>query len=249
MAMVNKDDEGNKTWAVGWSDVHYKTYVTTHGSTDDGEPASKKRQRADGRDYYIDVKRPKIIQVYQQNMGWVDRHNRYRQAMLKLDQVWKTTRYQTRMQLEIMALSMVDTFLACRMFMPKWRDMPGDESVFEKFLLAIIPQLDRRAEDELLRASSADNELQEVCKQVPLGRRTVDAGANAGRTTNIQQRCSYCMAEGRKETDRHGNPTKNSVRTSYTCSRHPHIFCCHESKKLTHPERNCWERHLSSQEV
>ena len=106
--------------------------------------------------------------------------------MLRLDQVWSTKRCQTRMQLEVMALSMVDAFLACRMFMPKWRDMPNDESVFEKFLLTIIPQLDRRAEEELLTASSADADIQGQCKQVPLGRRIVQEGANAGRTTNIQ---------------------------------------------------------------
>ena len=45
VVMEHEDEEGNKTWAVGWSDVHYKTCVTTHGSTGDGEPASKKRQR------------------------------------------------------------------------------------------------------------------------------------------------------------------------------------------------------------
>jgi hypothetical protein len=59
MVMEHEDEEGNKTWAVGWSDVHYKTHVTTHGSTDGGEPASKKRQRADGRDHQTEVKRPK----------------------------------------------------------------------------------------------------------------------------------------------------------------------------------------------
>jgi hypothetical protein len=156
VAMEHEDEEGNKTWAVGWSDVHHKTRVTTHGSTDDGEPASKKRQRADGRDCQIEVKRPKTTQAHQQNMGWVDRHNWHRQAMLRLDQVRRTMRCQTRMQMEIMALSMVDALLACRTFMPKWRDMPNDESVFDKFLLTVIPQLDRRAEEELLTTAAAD---------------------------------------------------------------------------------------------
>ena len=71
----NVDDEGNKTWAVGWSDVHYKTCVTTHGSTDDGEPASKKRQREDGRECHVDVKRPKIMQI-----GAPAKHGMGRQA-------------------------------------------------------------------------------------------------------------------------------------------------------------------------
>ncbi len=31
--------ENEDVWAVGWSDVHYKTYITTHGLSNDGEPA------------------------------------------------------------------------------------------------------------------------------------------------------------------------------------------------------------------
>ena len=42
-------------YAVGWSDYHYKCYITTHGSTDQGDPAPKKRQRANGRNYRIQV--------------------------------------------------------------------------------------------------------------------------------------------------------------------------------------------------
>ena len=83
-------------------------------------------------------------------------------------------------------------------------------------------------------------------KEVPLGRRILQEGANAGRTTNTQQRCKCCKAEGRTEFNRAGEPTKNHVRTSYKCSIHGDTFCCHETKK-THPERNCWERHLHSQ--
>ena len=81
-------------------------------------------------------------------------------------------------------------------------------------------------------------------KKVPLGRRIVQEGANAGRTTNVQKRCKCYKAEGRTEFNRAGEPTKNHARTSYGCSIHGDIFCCHETKKLTHPERSCWERHL-----
>ena len=42
-------------WAVGWSDHHYKCYITTHGSSDLGEPATKKRQKANGRNHRIQV--------------------------------------------------------------------------------------------------------------------------------------------------------------------------------------------------
>ncbi len=32
--------------AVGWHDFHYKCYITTHGTTNPGKPADKKRQDA-----------------------------------------------------------------------------------------------------------------------------------------------------------------------------------------------------------
>ncbi len=47
-------------------------------------PADKKRQRADGRNYRIEVDRPRVVEEYQNNMGYVDRHNRYRQNILGL---------------------------------------------------------------------------------------------------------------------------------------------------------------------
>jgi hypothetical protein len=70
--------ENEEVWAVGWSDVHYKTYITTHGLSSEGEPTQKKRQRLDGRNYRIEIARPKVIARYQNHMGWVDRHNRFR---------------------------------------------------------------------------------------------------------------------------------------------------------------------------
>jgi hypothetical protein len=103
--------ENEDVWAVGWSDVHYKTYITTHGLSNDGEPAQKKRQRLDERNYRIEINRPKVIATYQNHMGWVDRHNRFRQDILGLHVIWKTKRWQTRVQIEIFGMTLVDAFL------------------------------------------------------------------------------------------------------------------------------------------
>ena len=123
-------EEGRDLWAVGWSDVHFKCYVTTHGITTPGEEANKKRQRADGRNYHIKVARPAVVADYQKEMGWVDRHNRFRQGMLKFDEVWKTKRWQTRVQLDIIGMAIVDAFLLARKFIPRWGNQPDTESVF-----------------------------------------------------------------------------------------------------------------------
>ncbi len=107
-------------WAVGWHDHHYKCYVTTHGVTTPGKPAPKKRQDIDGTNWSKEVRRPHIIAKYQSEMGYVDRHNQFRQGYLKLAKIWKTHRWQTRIQLELLGVTMVDAFLACRAQMPKW---------------------------------------------------------------------------------------------------------------------------------
>ena len=75
-------EEDQDVWAVGWCDVHFKCYITTHGTTLPGSHAQKKRQRLDGRNYQIQVPRPSCIETYQREMGWVDRQNRYRQSLL-----------------------------------------------------------------------------------------------------------------------------------------------------------------------
>jgi hypothetical protein len=49
--IVFKTVEENNIWAVGWSDIQFKTYMCTQGDTHLSVPAEKKRQRADGRNY------------------------------------------------------------------------------------------------------------------------------------------------------------------------------------------------------
>ncbi len=99
---VFKSVEENNVWAVGWSDIHFKTYICTQGDSHLGEPAEKKRQRADGRNYKIEVNRPRVVEDYQKNMGYIDRHNRYRQNILGLSKLWRTKKWQVRMILEIL---------------------------------------------------------------------------------------------------------------------------------------------------
>ena len=177
-------------------------------------------------------------------MGWVDRHNRFRQAMLMLDKAWKTKRYQTRVQLEVLALSMVGTYLACRMFTPRWRDVDDSESVFNNFMRLIIPQLDRRAEEELLNARAETVVDQAEREQEPMGRRIIRTGVNQGKTRNIQERCTYCRCQGKKEKDKDGSVTSRHVRTSYRCSKHPKEYSCSKNN----PSKNCWKMYLQAHE-
>ena len=139
--MVLKCNE-EAMWAIGWHDHHYKCYWTTHGVDLPGKPASKKRQDFETNiNYNINIARPHIIEKYQHEMGWVDRHNRYRQGILALHKVWKTKRWQTRIQTELLATSLVDSFLACIHVLPKWRvekEHEQDDSLFWKFVCELI---------------------------------------------------------------------------------------------------------------
>jgi hypothetical protein len=55
-------------WAIAWSDVHFKTIICTQGASTLGQAADKKMQRVDGRNYTIQVDRPRVIEDYQKNM-------------------------------------------------------------------------------------------------------------------------------------------------------------------------------------
>jgi hypothetical protein len=107
-----------------------------------------KRQNAQGTNYTIPIPRPAVIAKYQGEMGYVDTHNQFRQGILHMPNIWKTKRSQTRIQLEIVALTLVDTFLACRKLMPRWQDEGDEESIFWKFVHVLLPQIDSRGNDD-----------------------------------------------------------------------------------------------------
>jgi hypothetical protein len=152
-------------------DIHYKRYVTTNGTTLPGPSALKKRKDRYGRNYNINVPRPAIIAKYQQETGWVDRHNRFRQGILHLPNIWTTRRWQTRIQLEILAQTLVDSFLACQNIMPRWQDEGDVESLFWKFVATLIPQIDPRGKDELGHELEEDAECASRCHIVRLGQK------------------------------------------------------------------------------
>ena len=81
--------------------------------------------------------------------------------MLKFHKVWKTKTWATRMILEILGASLVDTYLACRHLMPMWRDMDTSESNFMAFVMDLTPQIDARTEEQLdLDADESSSEVQ-----------------------------------------------------------------------------------------
>ncbi len=220
-------------WAVGWHDHHFKTYITTHGVTTPGKPAPKRRQDIQGTNWLKEVSRPDIIAKYQQEMGHVDRHNNFRQGILKLAKTWKTKRWQTRIQLELLGMSMVDAFLACRQMMPKYKDMDDSDSILFQFVHAVIGQIDSRPMSERAREGEEDNPTLH-CKQVPMGKYRVTSGAYKNTLKNKQRRCRYCAQRMKNKKE-----SGNSPPTSFCCSFHNVAVC---------RKYNCWQMHLSEVE-
>ena len=181
--------------------------------------------------YYVplclQVPRTKVVEDYQKNMGYVDRHNRFRQSLLGLSAVWKTKRWQTRVQVDIFATALVDSFLLARKFLPRWQriDHP-DDSVFMRFVRQLLPQLTKGQERQSATTITK-------CVQVQIGKKTVQNGVNAGKTVPIQQRCTYCLK------DKRTCDGVRSRRATYTCICHPDTFQCKEGRYT------CWSQHLT----
>jgi hypothetical protein len=234
------DDED--VWAIGWSDVHFKLYLATCGQSGPGASAAKKRQRADGRNYSIQVDRPQVIAEYAQNMGNVDLHNRYRQGMLKLHQVWSVKHWQTRMQSELFATCLVDGFLLSQHFLPAWQ-VSSDTSKFFKWLGVLLGQLEKMAKenDNVLRADTEALLAVAKCEQRAIGHVIIQSGPNAGKKRTTQERCRYCSLAGRHEPRNERSKVKPGAnRTTFCCALHPDEYICKKGKFT------CWAEHIAA---
>jgi hypothetical protein len=165
-------------------------------------------------------------------MGFVDRHNRYRHEVLGLHSIWKTKRWQTRFQIEMLSIAVIDTYLLARKFMPKYALNDSDEhSSFWKFTRDLITQL--------TRDRPPDDEVSARCFQVATGKCVVQEGPNKGKRLSKQYCCHYCGKARRKEVKIDGSFGKKAPRTSYSCIAHKNIYMCRQGKG------NCWAEHLA----
>jgi len=104
--------EGEDLWAVGWNDCHYKTFVVSGGTTTAGTNAKRKRQDANGRTFFKEVKRPRVVQEYYTACGEIDMHNNFRQGQLRLEKFHQTRKWNSRVLTSILSSTMVDAYRA-----------------------------------------------------------------------------------------------------------------------------------------
>jgi hypothetical protein len=215
--------DGEGVWAIGWSDVHFKLCLATCGQSGPGASAAKKRQRADGRDFSIQVDRPQVIAEHTQDVGNVELHNRHRQGMFKIHQVWSVKNWQTRVQSELFATCLVDGFLLSQHFLPAWQ-AASDTSKFFKWLGVLLGKLEIMAKenDHVLRAEKGAVVVVEKYEQGKVGSAIIQSGPNAEKKRTAQERCRCCSAGGRMEPRRVGSNVKPGAnRASFCCKPRP----------------------------
>ncbi len=136
--------------------------------------------------------------------------------------------------MEILALALVDSFLACKQLLPHWlHERKVEESFFWKFVCSLVAQLDTRPRHERTREEEADPTVH--CIQIRLGTKRILSGSNKGERRPIQGRCTACSARNKKMMKR-GQGT-------------PYCFCsCHTGKYYCR-NKTCWSEHLKEVRV
>jgi hypothetical protein len=166
------------------------------------------------------VKRPRALETYYKASGAIDQHNACRQGLLKLENFWKTKRWQTRMVTSIFSSTLVDSFKAWETYHPPSETAASTkvlESRLQDFVVKLISELTDGSVDP-----GVCNE--DECELVPIGVSTVQEGDNKGRTYATQMRCAECVKHGRKLRD--GRCRK----TQWKCRLHPDVYLCPANK-------------------
>ena len=236
---VYTTDSGD-LFGVGWHDHYYKTFVANAGSTQWATPAKKKRQRDDGSNYYREVPRPEVCEIYYSANGKIDQHNRTRQYLLRLEKIWATKRWNSRFMYTVLCgMTCVDTFLTCASLVP---DRHGEtDGSFASFLSCLVDQImpPENTMVELTPQSSASVSLSESdtpggeCELEKIGMVVIKDGAGKGRNRPKDARCAMCLQGDRKTKGR-------APKTIWRCKRCKVPLCS------TH-KSNCLGEHIEQQ--
>ncbi len=96
--------------------------------------------------------------------------------------------------MEILALALVDSFLACTKLLPQWVHDPKDEKES-----SLVEQLDTRPRHDRTREEEVDPT--QHCIQIRLGTKRVSSGNNKGERRAVQGRCTACRVRNTKNDE------------------------------------------------
>ena len=108
--------EGVPMIALAWKDKTLKRFLSTCGTTVEGQPHTKKRYHvSEGGEsseiFCKTVKRPKLVEEYFDSASKIDVHNHLRQGSLALEEAWGTRKWHHHVFATILGMVEVDAFL------------------------------------------------------------------------------------------------------------------------------------------
>jgi hypothetical protein len=128
-SVVFKTVDLPNVWAIGLSDIHFKTFISTQGNPN---PNPNPRPNPNPNSQHFFAFKGLLLLVnppIKKDMGYIDRHNRLRQNILGFAKVWRTKKWQVRVILEIFGMAVVDSSLLARKFIPRWQNADTDDGL------------------------------------------------------------------------------------------------------------------------
>jgi len=115
--------------------------------------------------------------------------------------------------------------------LPRWQRENDEESVFWKFVAALIPQLDPRPVYARTREDERDPTAH--CIQIRLGEKKTLSGKHRGIFRAIQGRCTSCRIRKKNRASKGRAPN-----TAWGCACHQGEYFCRN--------KTCWSEHLQT---
>ena len=186
--------------------------------------------------HQIDVRRPKVIQQYQEVSQNVDGHNKLRQGVLKLEKFWTVKRWPKRMLTSMMSSCMVDAFACWEFYNPPHPLTP--ESEFQSRVIAfsalVVEALIPSVVADSDRAHWGNRTTDLECRLEMMPTQEVKDGPTAGRVYRRQMRCKMCS-----KYKRHNEKTGRAPKTIWRCKSHPDVHLCSAGSA------NCLAEHIA----
>ena len=171
--------------------------------------------------------------------GHIDQHNKHRQGQLRLEKAWKTLKWNNRPLVSMLSSTMVDAFKAWEHHFP-----PTAADGEERDLQSRLKEFVWRVIDEVCPLSlDVQPQENDSCRLELIGTRITSTGKQEGMKSTIQERCTQCRLNGRKERN-----SGRAIRTSFRCAVHRNVCLCNASKgpclQEHVEERGCLQRPL-----
>eukprot|EP00731_Ephydatia_muelleri_P012032 Em0006g926a len=98
--------------ALGWKDKTIKSFVSTCGTTQPGEPHKKHRYSKEGDIITTEIPRPQLVSQYFSASSKIDVHNHLRQGLQNIEDAWGTQTWWHRLAATFVGITVIDAMLA-----------------------------------------------------------------------------------------------------------------------------------------